>query len=62
MATIRCFREPLRRHVLDDPEVAFVNLAKAARPGVRLCFVCWQEMFANDANNANLLSGCHMDP
>ena len=32
----------------DDPEAAFANLAKAARPGGRLCFVCWQEMFAND--------------
>ncbi len=32
----------------DEPEAAFVNLARAARPGGRLCFVCWQEMFAND--------------
>ena len=32
----------------DDPEVAFANLARAARPGGRLCFVCWQEMFANE--------------
>jgi SAM-dependent methyltransferase len=32
----------------DDPEVAFANLAVAARPGGRLCFVCWQEMFANE--------------
>jgi SAM-dependent methyltransferase len=32
----------------DDPEVAFANLAKATRPGGRLCFVCWQEMFANE--------------
>src|SRR5271165_4186698 len=32
----------------DDPEGAFANLAKAARPGGRLCFVCWQEMFANE--------------
>jgi len=32
----------------DDPEAAFANLAKAARPGGRLCFVCWQEMFANE--------------
>src|SRR5580658_754332 len=32
----------------DDPEVAFANLAEAARPGGRLCFVCWQEMFANE--------------
>jgi SAM-dependent methyltransferase len=32
----------------DDPKGAFANLAKAARPGGRLCFVCWQEMFANE--------------
>ncbi len=32
----------------DDPELAFANLAMAARPGGRLCFVCWQEMFANE--------------
>jgi SAM-dependent methyltransferase len=32
----------------DDPEVAFANLAKAARSGGRLSFVCWQEMFANE--------------
>jgi SAM-dependent methyltransferase len=32
----------------DDPEIAFANLATAARPGGRLCFVCWQEMFANE--------------
>jgi SAM-dependent methyltransferase len=32
----------------DDPEAAFANLAHAARPGGRLCFVCWQEMFANE--------------
>jgi SAM-dependent methyltransferase len=32
----------------DEPEVAFDNLAKATRPGARLCFVCWQEMFANE--------------
>ncbi len=32
----------------DDPEVAFANLAKATRQGGRLCFVCWQEMFANE--------------
>jgi SAM-dependent methyltransferase len=32
----------------DDPKVAFANLAKAVRPGGRLCFVCWQEMFANE--------------
>ena len=32
----------------DDPETAFANLAKATRRGGRLCFVCWQEMFANE--------------
>ena len=32
----------------DDPVAAFGNLAKATRPGGRLCFVCWQEMFANE--------------
>jgi SAM-dependent methyltransferase len=31
-----------------DPVVAFANLANAARLGGRLCFVCWQEMFANE--------------
>ena len=32
----------------DNPEVAWANLARATRPGGRLCFVCWQEMFANE--------------
>jgi SAM-dependent methyltransferase len=32
----------------DEPETAFANLAKATRTGARLCFVCWQEMFANE--------------
>ena len=32
----------------DDPVVAFANLATAVRPGGRLCFVCWREMFANE--------------
>jgi SAM-dependent methyltransferase len=32
----------------DDPTAAFVNLAKATLAGGRLCFVCWQEMFANE--------------
>jgi len=32
----------------DDPKAAFANLAKATRPGGRLCFVCWQEMIANE--------------
>jgi SAM-dependent methyltransferase len=32
----------------DDPHRAFTNLAMATRPHGRLCFVCWQEMLAND--------------
>jgi SAM-dependent methyltransferase len=32
----------------DDPGIAFANLANTTRPGGRLCFVCWQEMFANE--------------
>ncbi|MGO9559999.1 MAG: class I SAM-dependent methyltransferase, partial [Acidimicrobiales bacterium] len=32
----------------DGPQAAFANLAKATRPGGRLCFVCWQELFANE--------------
>ena len=32
----------------DDPEVAFANLATAVRSGGRMCFVCWQEMLANE--------------
>ena len=32
----------------DEPVSAFANLAKATRVGGRLCFVCWQEMFANE--------------
>lgn len=32
----------------DDPVAAFANLSRATRPGGRLCFVCWQEMFANE--------------
>ena len=32
----------------DDPAAAFANLAEATRPGGRLCFVCWQEMLANE--------------
>jgi SAM-dependent methyltransferase len=32
----------------EDPTAAFSNLAKAVRPGGRLCFVCWQEMLANE--------------
>ena len=32
----------------DNPGTAFANLAKTASPGGRLCFVCWQEMFANE--------------
>jgi SAM-dependent methyltransferase len=32
----------------DNQKVAWANLAKATRSGGRLCFVCWQEMFANE--------------
>jgi SAM-dependent methyltransferase len=32
----------------EEPEAAFANLARAVRPDGRLCFVCWQEMFANE--------------
>lgn len=32
----------------DKPESAFANLAEALKPGGRMCFVCWQEMFANE--------------
>lgn len=32
----------------DDPVGAFANLAEATRPGGRLCFVCWQELVANE--------------
>lgn len=32
----------------DDPVAAFANLARAARPGGRLHFVCWQEMLVNE--------------
>ncbi len=32
----------------DNPETAFENLARAVKPGGRLGFVCWQEMFANE--------------
>jgi SAM-dependent methyltransferase len=32
----------------DDPVAAFANLAKGTCPGGRLCFVCWQEMLANE--------------
>jgi SAM-dependent methyltransferase len=32
----------------DQPEAAFANLAEALVPGGRMCFVCWQEMFANE--------------
>jgi SAM-dependent methyltransferase len=31
----------------EDLEAAFSNLAQATCPSGRLCFVCWQEMFAN---------------
>jgi SAM-dependent methyltransferase len=32
----------------DDPEAAFANLAAAVRSGGRLCFVCWQDLLANE--------------
>jgi SAM-dependent methyltransferase len=31
----------------DDPVAAFTNLARAAKPGGRLCFVCWQAKECN---------------
>lgn len=32
----------------DDATAAFMNLAGAMRPGARLVFTCWRELFAND--------------
>jgi SAM-dependent methyltransferase len=32
----------------EHPVAAFANLAGALRPGGRICFVCWREMFANE--------------
>jgi len=32
----------------DDPEAAFANLAGALRPGGRLAFACWQDLFHNE--------------
>lgn len=32
----------------DDPVGAFTNLRTRLRPGGRLAFLCWQELFAND--------------
>ena len=32
----------------DDPVAAFTNLRRAARPGGRLAFACWQPMTANE--------------
>jgi SAM-dependent methyltransferase len=32
----------------DDPAAAFANLAGALRPGGRIGFVCWKEMFTNE--------------
>lgn len=31
----------------DDPEAAFANLASALRPGGRIAFACWQDLFQN---------------
>jgi SAM-dependent methyltransferase len=31
-----------------DPPAAFANLARALRPGGRVAFVCWQEVFKNE--------------
>src|SRR5207302_1573289 len=31
-----------------DPVAAFTNLRRALRPGGRLAFVCWQNVFANE--------------
>jgi SAM-dependent methyltransferase len=31
----------------DDPVAAFTNLARTAKPGGRLCFVCWQAKECN---------------
>jgi len=32
----------------DDPVAAFANLRRALAPAGRLCFVCWQDLFANE--------------
>jgi SAM-dependent methyltransferase len=32
----------------DDSRAAFANLARTLRPGGRLVFACWRELFAND--------------
>jgi SAM-dependent methyltransferase len=32
----------------DDPQGAFANLRKAARPGGRLAFICWRPMVENE--------------
>lgn len=32
----------------EDPVAAFANLRRSLRPGGRLGFVCWQELFANE--------------
>ena len=31
-----------------DPQAAFANVRRAIRPGGRLAFVCWQNVFANE--------------
>ena len=32
----------------DDPVAAFANLGRALKPGGRVVFVCWQDLFRND--------------
>jgi len=32
----------------DDPQAAFANLAGALRPGGRLAFACWRDLFHNE--------------
>lgn len=32
----------------DDPVAAFTNLAGALRPGGRMAFTCWQDLFSNE--------------